>query len=279
MSRVSTVNQEERAARAWDIIVEQAALRRTITYGDLCHRLGIHHRPARYFLQLIQAYCLETKLPPLTILVVDKMGQRGSGFIAWDIDNIDEGVRRVYDYNWQNEANPFQYALAGTTLEELGVEVLTGATQPAIAYGRVKVRGKVQAMFRSMLLKIYDSTCAVCGFPYRVGLDAAHIKPWAKCTAGERLDVRNGLLLCRNHHALFDSGLLVITDDLSFGMNDSQSSALQGVTRTHLTEGRLKISAEQRYQPYREYVAFRIAMQAMKIAPLFPGASIPIRTT
>jgi putative restriction endonuclease len=258
---MSTVNQEERAARAWDILAEQAALRQNITYGELGHRLAIHHRPARYFLELIQTYCLETKLPPLTILVVDQNGRRGSGFIAWDVNNLDEGVRRVFQHNWQNEPNPFQYALAGITLEDLAKEVLTGAMQPAVAYARVKVRGKVQILFRSLLLKVYDSTCAVCGFPYSVGLDAAHIKPWANCTDAEKLDVGNGLLLCRNHHALFDAGLLLISDDLSFKMDDSRPKDL---TDKHVTQGRLRISAEQRYQPKREYVTFRTGMQGPK---------------
>jgi putative restriction endonuclease len=263
---MSTVNQEERARRAWDVLVEQAALQRTITYGELGRRLGIHHRPARYFLEPIQTYCLENKLPPLSILVVGQSGRPGPGFIAWDINNLDEGLHRVFEHNWQNEANPFQYASGGATLDDLAREVLTGAISPAVAYARVKVRGIVQIMFRSMLLKVYDSTCAVCGFPYRVGLDAAHIKPWAKCTSAERLDVRNGLLLCRNHHALFDAGILVIDDDLLFAISASNANAnaTQDPQRKHVIEGRLKIPAEQRHQPSREYVAFRIAGQARK---------------
>ena len=39
-------------------------------------------------------------------------------------------------------------------------------------------------------------------------LIASHIKPWACSESGEKLDIDNGLLLCPNHDALFDSGYI-----------------------------------------------------------------------
>ena len=47
-------------------------------------------------LGLIQNYCIEEKLPPLTILVVDKSGKPGTGFIAYDVDKLAEGMALVY---------------------------------------------------------------------------------------------------------------------------------------------------------------------------------------
>jgi putative restriction endonuclease len=73
----------------------------TITYAELSGRIGIHHRPIRFVLSVIQDYCLSEKLPPLTILAVNQLfHQPGEGFIAWDVDDLAEGYRRVYAYPW-----------------------------------------------------------------------------------------------------------------------------------------------------------------------------------
>ncbi len=64
---MAQVNQVERASRAWPVLVAIARDEKTITYGELARALGIHHRPIRYVLGLIQDYFLAEKLPPLTI--------------------------------------------------------------------------------------------------------------------------------------------------------------------------------------------------------------------
>ena len=53
-----------------------------------------------------------------------------------------------------------------------------------------------------------------CGTTFGAALQAAHIVPWSECAKAERLDPRNGLLLCSTHHALFDDGVLTIDEDL-----------------------------------------------------------------
>lgn len=78
----NNVNQEERAYRAWNVLVGCAETQKTITYKELGDKLGVHHRTCRYFLDCIQNFCLEEKLPPLTILVVNQKGILGNGFIA-----------------------------------------------------------------------------------------------------------------------------------------------------------------------------------------------------
>jgi len=80
------VNHEERAARAWPVLTATAQQRTTVTYGKLGKAIGIHQRPVRYVLGLVQEYCLAENLPPLTILVVQALGAKpGSsspGFFA-----------------------------------------------------------------------------------------------------------------------------------------------------------------------------------------------------
>jgi putative restriction endonuclease len=58
-----------------------------------------------------------------------------------------------------------------------------------------------------------------CGFgpsalPERSGLlYASHIKPWARSTASERIDIRNGLAACPIHDAAFDRGYITVLPD------------------------------------------------------------------
>lgn len=66
------------------------------------------------------------------------------------------------------------------------------------------------AAFRSAIQRLYDHTCAFCGFRVitptgATALEAAHVVPFA---VSRNDDPRNGLGLCRIHHWAFDEGLL-----------------------------------------------------------------------
>lgn len=208
------INQAERAYRTWPILTARAREGATVTYGDLGSLLGIHHRTIRYVLGLIQTYCLEEKLPPLTILVVDQSGKPGTGFIAYDVDKLAEGMALVYAYNWDAITNPFAFAADGTTYEEIVSELAGNPDAAADVMRMVKTRGVAQALFRDALLRAYRNRCAFTGITFRSVLNACHIVPWSICRPEERLDVRNGLLLNSVHHKLFDDGLVTLTRDL-----------------------------------------------------------------
>jgi putative restriction endonuclease len=68
-----------------------------------------------------------------------------------------------------------------------------------------------QPVFRATVLRAYESRCAVCNLGHSELLDAAHI-------VADRLDegipsVRNGLAMCKIHHAAFDSRILGVRPD------------------------------------------------------------------
>jgi putative restriction endonuclease len=73
------------------------------------------------------------------------------------------------------------------------------------------VRGMAQAIFRKVLLRVYEGHCAFCGLTFEDALEASHLIPWGDATPQERLDPRNGLLLCSIHHSLLDAGFITIT--------------------------------------------------------------------
>jgi putative restriction endonuclease len=70
-----------------------------------------------------------------------------------------------------------------------------------------------QVLFRQTLLAAYGWRCTFCGLSLEAALEAAHIIPWREATVAQRLDPRNGLLLCATHRALFDADILTVTLD------------------------------------------------------------------
>jgi putative restriction endonuclease len=85
-----------------------------------------------------------------------------------------------------------------------------------LVVGRVRL---AQHRFAGAVLANCASACVFCGFaplhlPARGGLlRASHIKPWARSSARERVDVRNGVAACPMHDAAFDRGYLAIGPD------------------------------------------------------------------
>ncbi|NTX08077.1 HNH endonuclease [Myxococcus sp. CA040A] len=79
-------------------------------------------------------------------------------------------------------------------------------------YTTVQVKKRLhQVAFRQHVLHAYEQRCAVCRFPRRELLDAAHILPDRDVRG--RPEVPNGLSLCKLHHGAFDADLLGIRPD------------------------------------------------------------------
>ena len=254
------VNQEQRAFFAWTILTRCAINKQTITYGELGKELNLHHRAIRFILGVIQDYCLHNELPPLTILVLNQnTGLPGCGFIAWDIENSEDGVQKVYDYNWKKLDNPFQYAEVGSTQEQLVESIINFPETSETIYAKVKVRGVSQQLFRKALLKVYNCSCAFCGLTFEEALEASHIIPYSVSNPNQRLDVRNGLLLCSTHHKLFDNGLLTVNQDYTIKYFDltEETDELSLYDRLHtikLHGQKINLPTDNKHLPNKNYL-------------------------
>lgn len=62
--------------------------------------------------------------------------------------------------------------------------------------------------FRKELLSLWHDQCALCEVKLPELLQASYAMPWKDCTNIERIDPNNGILLCRNHDALYQNGLI-----------------------------------------------------------------------
>ena len=70
-----------------------------------------------------------------------------------------------------------------------------------------------QGAFRVLVTDIYNRRCAITHERTLPALEAAHIRPYGD---GGEHEARNGLLLRRDIHSLFDAGYVTVTPDLRF---------------------------------------------------------------
>lgn len=68
-----------------------------------------------------------------------------------------------------------------------------------------------QAVFRATVMRAYETRCAVCALGHGQLLDAAHIV--ADSDEHGIASIRNGIALCKIHHAAFDTKILGIRPD------------------------------------------------------------------
>lgn len=218
-------NWEHAAGVLWNILVAAARAGKTTTYKAVSGPLDTNPLSVRNALEPIQAYCMANRLPPLTAIVVNSStGLPGPGFIAWDVDDIAQANALVFGFSWDAVDNPYGgFGLLDTT-ESLAKKLIEVPGSEAEVYAKARVRGVVQQFFRRALMHAYDGKCAMCGFSFGEALDAAHLVPWGEASHSERMSVNNGLLLCANHHRLFDVGYLKLNQDLRIIHDDEDCS-------------------------------------------------------
>jgi len=97
----------EIAMRIWPVLITAAKKRKKLTYSELGEQIGLYRLALRHGLGVIQDYCLENNLPPLTALVVLQEGGKPSlGFTAAPAGSENAVWKTVWDYTWP-AGNPF----------------------------------------------------------------------------------------------------------------------------------------------------------------------------
>lgn len=134
-------------------------------------------------------------------------------------------------------ADPEEIAFESeAVVEALGGESLLHAAQEALPEvgGQERlslIRARVnQWQFRRTILARYDGRCCVTGLDLPELLVAAHIVPWA-VDAAQRMNPQNGLCLNALHDRAFESGIIVIDDDLRIRVTDADRLASNEAAR------------------------------------------------
>lgn len=215
-------DHRQRAGQLWPVLTQTARDRGTLTYKAAASAIGIHWRPIAHALGPIQDFCLLEGLPRLTAVVhATATGLQGGGYLGVPGDEAD--LADVYAFDWQSVPNPFS-KLRQDALSVIADELLLHPEDASDRYALTLSRGDAQHVFREAVLKAYDFRCAFCSFSFVEALDAAHIIPWASRRPDLRVDPRNGVCLCANHHRLFDEDRLKISSDYILHFDDPEGN-------------------------------------------------------
>ena len=90
-----------RALQAWQYLIGKAAARQIVRYDEL--RIMMEYptnNPLTQILECIAKYCQQNELPPLTLLVVNKFGVPGDGFLTEDQANYHQRREDVFNFQW-----------------------------------------------------------------------------------------------------------------------------------------------------------------------------------
>lgn len=134
---------------------------------------------------------------------------RGYYLAVWPVYIVDDDVRNLTFTVAADDARMIDLSIRpvdASRIQDAAVEQI----RRSYITSTVKVRLH-QTAFRERVLAAYREQCALCRLRHRELLDAAHIIPDSD-PLGEPA-VRNGLALCKLHHAAFDGHFIGIRPD------------------------------------------------------------------
>ncbi len=116
-----------------------------------------------------------------------------------------------------------------------------------------------QPLFRAKVMYAYESRCAVCSLRHADLLDAAHIIP-DRDDAGAP-EVRNGVALCKIHHAAYDRNFLGLSPDYVIHINQELMLEVDGPMLRYgiqaMDKQALQVPRRTSERPDREKLAHR----------------------
>jgi hypothetical protein len=189
------------AMRAW--LIALCATRSKVTYAEVRDRFGLTYFPLINAMNRLGHDCQSAGEPILTALIVDKDTGTCSGGLEGEFGIVDDQAERERCYErWGPQAEPQAApASAASAADDFEDRVAR--------FALVQVRTQ-QAAFRAAVFRACEGRCVISACAVPEALEAAHLlgRDWHEGhNSGE-----DGLLLRRDLHALYDRGLLRITD-------------------------------------------------------------------
>jgi putative restriction endonuclease len=124
-------------------------------------------------------------------------------------------ARNIVSFKTYNTGDADGLALWEAVNDRLQRPAFAGMSEAPARFGEPQlVRPRLgQGGFRVLVTDTYNRRCAITGERTLPALEAAHIRPYSE---GGEHDARNGLLLRRDIHSLFDAGYVTVTPDARF---------------------------------------------------------------
>ncbi len=98
---------DERAIKAWPILVKASVERKPITYKQLAGKLNIHWRPTKHLLMLIQQYCTDHHLPHLTAIVVNQTSRLPGPGCTISAEDLPMEYEKMASWHWTDPPKTF----------------------------------------------------------------------------------------------------------------------------------------------------------------------------
>ena len=248
--------QNDNACKIWDLLVDCAKQKTIITYREIYNKTGVYwRRPQPIAFKTIRAYCSNNNLPSLSIIAVNKKHDIAKEFRIQKNDSVNE-IKKVFDYNWNDIKNPFTTESQKESLEDYRKEILLD-DKITEKYEYVKIRTDLQTKLRNIALIDYSGKCAMCSISIPEILEGCHIKPYSDCNSKEKGDQSNILLLCRNHHKLFDEGLIYIDENYIIHVSADRIKNKKDHDDLMKIDGKkLSLPEDQSHYPGKEYIHY-----------------------
>ncbi len=124
-------------------------------------------------------------------------------------------AQNIVSFKTYNTGDPEGLALWDAVNDRLNRPNFPGMAEAQARFGEPQlIRPRLgQGAFRVLVTDLYQRRCAVTEERTLPALEAAHIRPYGE---GGEHEARNGLLLRRDIHSLFDAGYVTVTPDLHF---------------------------------------------------------------
>ncbi|PIC79192.1 restriction endonuclease [Sporosarcina sp. P18a] len=146
-------------------------------------------------------------------------------------------------------------------IDEEQLEFVMGTVQktehdfliPVLAETESETKTKVrmgQQRFRHELMQLWNDQCALCDIELPELLQASYAKPWKDCTNNERIDPNNGILLCRNHDALYHNGFIAFDGT---GKIHISSSIPEGDYEKYGLHNKMRVNRTEKNKPYLKW--------------------------
>lgn len=196
------------AIRDW--LIEVARRESYVTYAEVMDRFGLIFFVLRTAMSKLGHQSAENGEPILTALIVDKETLRCSDGLAEEFGVVDDQAerRRLYTY----------WALLKGAAADIAEPV---PTQPAVDPESLEERAKrfalielrtQQGVFRKAVFLACAGRCVISGCNIPEAIEAAHLE--GRSWKDGHNAASDGILLRRDLHALYDTGLLSFTEGM-----------------------------------------------------------------
>ena len=144
-------------------------------------------------------------------------------------------------YVISDDPNALMFSIAVDNASQVGLYSQSRQPDSGVAEARREYvtslarRRLHQGAFRERVLQAYRHQCAFCRLRHTELLDAAHIIPDSE-PDGEPV-VRNGISLCRLHHAAFDRFFVAVRPDFTIEVRSDVLEESDGPTLQHAIQG------------------------------------------